>query len=156
MYYDAVVDVESDCNWEFVIDCIDDEEQRLLSVLLSEVFSIDVFIFWPCLAKSARKIALKSIVLVVGVEEFMDESGEEFFIFCWCSRSKRLRTWTEGKQVCFCCGCCWEDGDGSIWAWEFVIGFVFDTDDLRRFVLSVEQLREELADSWRIKYEWSW
>ncbi len=85
------------------------------------------------------------MLVVVYVEGLIDELDGEFFVFCWCSRSNRLRTWTVGKEVCCC-----------VWGWLFIEGFVIGIDVLRRCVLSVEELREIFVDSWRIKYEWSW
>jgi hypothetical protein len=63
-----------------MIGCVD-EEERVFSVLSSTFFST-VVICWPCLAKSARRIALKSIVFVADVEGLIDESDGEFFVFC--------------------------------------------------------------------------
>jgi len=151
-YHDAAVDDESDCNWEVITGCNDgggeeEEEERVFSVLSFTFFST-VVILWPCLAKSARRIALKSIVLGDVVEGLIDESDEEFFVFCWCSKSNRLRICTEGKLVCCCC--CWG------WGWLFIVDFIFEIDDLRRCILSVDVFKEIFVDSWRIKYEWSW
>ncbi len=152
---------ESDCNWEVISGCKDgggedddngeSEEGGVCSVLSLTFFST-VVIWRLCLAKSARRMALKSIVLVDDVEGLTDESDEEFFIFCWCSSSKRFSTWTEGKLVCGGGG----GGGGGGGRGLFIVVFIFEIDDLRRCGLSVEAFREELVDSWRIKYEWSW